>query len=442
MTLSTHKLFDMRTLILNILFILLISFISYGQKYYTLTSGNYNNTTNVWSLNGVTPCGCFPSYNLISDTLIVNHPVNLTGNITANTQSKIQVNSAGSMSNSAVNVTVSNSLVLADGSFSINRLIVDAGATFEITNSTLFINASLDIYGTFISDFSNIYVNIGNIDIYPSGSFIVLDGTRIHFTNGNFENSGITDICSSCCISFSKGNVTNQSSGSFIGGGFVLTDLGNIKNFGSWSPAISWCSNGNDVGMTSPENCSLANDLCIFVPLPTELVYFDGFVQDEHNILVWETASENNIDYYQIDRSKDGLDWEFVEKVNALGSSQQINQYSTVDQDQTSGIIYYKLSQIDLDGSTKLSQTLSLINNANAAMIIYPNPTNDFVIVQLEQNNRYKTLKVVDAFGKQLNQVEIGDTFTLEIQLPAKTGIYFIQAEGEDFTDTYTLMKN
>lgn len=432
----------MRTLILNILFILLISFISYGQKYYTLTSGNYNNTTNVWSLNGITPCGCFPGYNLISDTLIVDHPVNLTGNMAANSLSKIQVNPTGSMSNSAVNVTVSNSLVMANGSFSINKLTVDAGATFEVSNSTLFINASLDIYGTFISDFSNIYVNLGNIQIYSTGSFIVLDGTRIHFTNGNFENSGLVNICSSCCISFSKGNVTNNSGGSFTGGGFVLTDSGNIKNFGSWVPEISWCSNGNDVGMTSPENCALANDLCIFVPLPTELVYFDGFVQDEHNILVWETASESNADYYRIERSKDGEHWELIEEVDAIGSSQELNQYSSVDQDQTHGIVYYKLSQIDLDGSTKLSQTLSLINNSSAHMIVYPNPTDDHVTVQLEQNNQYRTLKVVDAFGKQLNQVEIGDTFTLEIQLPDKTGIYFIQAEGEDFTDTYTLIKN
>jgi hypothetical protein len=62
-----------------------------SQTYYTLTSGNWNNTTNVWSLNGTTPCGCFPGNTLVSDTLYVSHPLNLTAHINASATSKIQV---------------------------------------------------------------------------------------------------------------------------------------------------------------------------------------------------------------------------------------------------------------------------------------------------------------------------------------------------------------
>jgi hypothetical protein len=432
----------MRTLILDIIFLLLISFISYGQKYYTLTSGNWNNTTTVWSLNGSTPCGCYPGNSLVTDTIVVNHPLSLTAHLNASTLSKIQINSGGSLSNSLFDIYIANSVVLANGSINVKKLTVAAGAAFTISNSTLMINAAIDIYGSFQATFSNIYVLAGNIEVFSTGSFVIGNGSRINFTNGNFRNEGLTSICSVCCLSFDKGNVTNEISGTFTGGGSVTTSLGNIKNFGTWDPLIRWCSNGSDVGMVSPENCILANDMCLYVPLPTELVYFDGFTQNEYNTLIWETASENNTDYYLIESSKDGLNWNFLEEVDAAGTNQVLNKYNFVDQNKNSGLIYYKLSQIDLNGTTKLSQTLSLINDSEAQLILYPNPTNDQVTIQLQKNNPYTQLKIVDALGRQLNQLEIGDTFTLEIQLPVNAGIYFIQAEGEDITDTYTLIKN
>ena len=146
----------MKLFTLNTLFFFLISFVSYGQTYKTLASGNWNNVTNVWSTNGVTPCGCFPGNNITSDTVIVNHPLTLNASLNANSLSKIQINSSGSLTNPSFDVTISNSIVLANGSLSIRKLDVAAGGTFALTNSVLMINGSIDINGVFTSSFSNI----------------------------------------------------------------------------------------------------------------------------------------------------------------------------------------------------------------------------------------------------------------------------------------------
>jgi hypothetical protein len=431
----------MKPFILNALFFFLISFVSYGQTYNTLASGNWNNVTSVWSTNGVTPCGCFPGNIMNSDTIIVNHPLTLNASLNANSLSKIQVNSSGSLSNSSFDVTISNSIILANGSLSIRKLAVEAGGKFSITNSVLMVNGSIDINGEFTSILSNIYFAGGNMQVFNTGSIIIGNGTRIHFNVGNFKNGGITSICSTCCISFDQGNVTNDATGTFLGGGSVITTSGNIKNLGIWSTALSWCSSGIDIGMPTPEDCITTNNICLFAPLATELVSFDGFIEDNQAVLEWETASETNSDFYIIEYSNNGVDWEKIMEVEAQKTTNNISQYSIIDNLTNYGICYYKLRLIDINGQEKLTRQLSLINQSSADLIFYPNPANEVIFIQLNKKHLYTSLKIVDALGREIKKIEIGDIFTHEIQLPDENGIYFILAEGEELTNTFTFIK-
>ena len=431
----------MKLFTLNTLFFFLISFVSYGQTYKTLASGNWNNVTNVWSTNGVTPCGCFPGNNITSDTVIVNHPLTLNASINANSLSKIQINSSGSLTNPSFDVTISNSIVLANGSLSIRKLDVAAGGTFALTNSVLMINGSIDINGVFTSSFSNIYFAGGNMQVFNTGSIIIGNGTRIHFNVGNFKNGGITSICPTCCISFDQGNVTNDATGTFTGSGSVITTSGNIKNFGTWSTALSWCSSGVDVGLPTPEDCITTNNICLFAPLATELISFDGFIEDNQAVLTWETASETNSDFYLIEHSENGSDWQKITEVKSQKTTNNISQYSIRDNLYNYGICYYKLSLMDINGQEKLTRQLSLINQSSADLIFYPNPANEVLFIQLNKKHLYTSLKIVDALGREIKKMEIGDTFTFEIQLPDKNGIYFILAEGEGLTNTFTFIK-
>jgi hypothetical protein len=432
----------MKTLLLNLCIFSFTTFFSFSQKYYTLASGNWNNTTNVWSLNGVTPCGCFPGNNLLTDSVYINHPVSLTATINASTLSKIQINPGGNLSTNTFDMVINNSIVLANGSVSIRNLSIATGGRFEIYNSTLIVSINMDIYGSFYSQFSNISAMGGNIQVFPSGSFIIGDHSRLHFLNGNFKNEGYVSICSNCCLSFDKGNVTNEAGATFTGGGTVTSSVGNIKNYGTWDPTITYCSSGNDVGMVSPENCSLANQICTFAPLPTDLVSFSGYAEENVNLLYWETASETNTDHYKLDRSIDGINWNLLGQINSTSPTGNIYTYNFSDYNALEGLTYYRLSKLNTNGDTEFSRTLSVFRNGNEDILIYPNPTSDKVWVQIKPNNSIAYICLTDISGRVIKEIETGDALSFELQLPNDNGLYFIHSEGQDFTHTYTLVKN
>ena len=101
------------------------------------------------------------------------------------------------------------------------------------------------------------------------------------------------------------------------------------------------------------------------VNLPIELLYFKGSVYNSDNILHWSTASEDNNDYFTIEKTKDGIDWEVVDREPGAGNSSNQLYYSLVDENVESIINYYRLKQTDYDGKFKYSDIISIDNRNN-----------------------------------------------------------------------------
>ena len=101
------------------------------------------------------------------------------------------------------------------------------------------------------------------------------------------------------------------------------------------------------------------------VNLPIELLYFKGSVYNSDNILHWSTASEDNNDYFTIEKTKDGIDWEVLDREPGAGNSSNQLYYSLVDENVESIINYYRLKQTDYDGKFKYSDIISIDNRNN-----------------------------------------------------------------------------
>jgi hypothetical protein len=101
------------------------------------------------------------------------------------------------------------------------------------------------------------------------------------------------------------------------------------------------------------------------VNLPIELLYFKGSVYNSDNILHWSTASEDNNDYFTIEKTKDGIDWKIVKREPGAGNSSNQLYYSLVDENVESIINYYRLKQTDYDGKFKYSDIISIDNRNN-----------------------------------------------------------------------------
>lgn len=101
------------------------------------------------------------------------------------------------------------------------------------------------------------------------------------------------------------------------------------------------------------------------VSLPIELLYFKGSKYNSDNILHWSTASEDNNDYFTIEKTKDGMAWEIIDKEPGAGNSSNQLYYSSVDENVESIINYYRLKQTDYDGKFKYSDIISIDNRNN-----------------------------------------------------------------------------
>ena len=105
--------------------------------------------------------------------------------------------------------------------------------------------------------------------------------------------------------------------------------------------------------------------------LPIELVEFNGKENGANNLLYWITASEQNNDYFTIERTVDGENWETVSTIMGAGNSQSTLNYSYSDDEYVRGKInYYRLSQTDFDGNGEMFNIVSIDNTLNKRTIV------------------------------------------------------------------------
>jgi hypothetical protein len=427
--------------ILTCLLSSILYFSSVSQTFTTLTSGNWNNTTNVWSTNGVTPCGCFPGNNLNADTLKIGHALTLTAHLSATTLSSIQVDPGGSMNNSLFDVSISNSIVLANGNVNIKKLTILAGGNFQLQNSILVLNGNSDIYGILQTTNSTIHILTGNIQVFPGATAQLNSGTHIHFSNGNYRNEGTTNICSSCCISFDKGSVLNTAGSSMNGSGSLLVNAGSIKNYGTWNPSITWCASGADVGMTSPENCSLSNQICTFGPLAMELLSFDGWMHPGFTELIWVVSSANHALSYTIEQYQTTESWKVIsEPFNSESLDNAVRYRMEVTIPDGNGI--YRLTARNQDGTTEFVAHASPKSFDSEEIIVYPNPFDEGIIIKAAPYQKIKEAVLLDLQGRQCAQMQLEDFSTVPWKPDVKAGCYQLAITFENETKFWKICKN
>ena len=110
--------------------------------------------------------------------------------------------------------------------------------------------------------------------------------------------------------------------------------------------------------------------------LPIELISFDANIIDRSVELVWKTNAELNNDYFTIERSIDGLNFEFFEQIDGAGNTSSKMIYTLFDVDPFQGLSYYRLKQTDVDGSTKIVGIEAVNFSSDSELNIFPNPAN------------------------------------------------------------------
>ena len=114
-------------------------------------------------------------------------------------------------------------------------------------------------------------------------------------------------------------------------------------------------------------------------PLPVELLNFNVRLNKIKKIadILWTTVTEINSDYFTIEKTKNGLEYYFVNNVKAAGNSNYKIDYKTIDQEIWNGFSYYRLTQTDFDGKKYYSELREIYYNEDSRnMEVFPNPSN------------------------------------------------------------------
>ena len=188
--------------------------------------------------------------------------------------------------------------------------------------------------------------------------------------------------------------------------------------------------------------------------IPIELSTWKGTVLGSINQLNWTTLTERNTRFFEIERSNDGKTFAVIGQIKAAGNSLSPIKYDFDDEKPLPSIGYYRLKTIDLDGSSSVSNTLTLIRNGQKAkdLNVFPSPTNNILHVFFISNNDKATneWRILDGFGKLVqtfsrpakasNNDEVM-TETLDIS-HLTPGLYLVQLIQNNEISTTRFVKN
>lgn len=157
-------------------------------------------------------------------------------------------------------------------------------------------------------------------------------------------------------------------------------------------------------GATDVHTLEIPVNVC--VSLPVTYTYIKAFNAGEgKNTIEWQTVLESDHAYFQVEKSNDARRFEALGQpiTQPVSVNAQFKTYQTTDQNPGGGNTYYRIRQVDADGTTNLSPIIATTREAGAnLLVISPNPVRDILKVELatERTGEY-TIELFDATGRK-----------------------------------------
>jgi hypothetical protein len=313
---------------------------------------------------------------------------------------------------------------------------------------TSFLYTTSDCSGTSYNPSDALFVDGDEIVIQP-GAIVVISA------NLTLSDRIIITIYGKLLIQLPGGggpgqlNLTNTSSTVVLMAGSVLactSDGSTAENcsssdqitVGTGGSKTTWKGSGIDDVNNGPRPVSLTN-----TGLPIELLSFKASAGLIKISISWATASELNFDYFDIEKSSDGKNFQSIAKVSGHGTTNERNDYSLEDEKPYIGKNYYRLKSVDFDGYTEYFNIMLVNFDGSKGFSIAPNPS-DGVSFTTETNFVPQTrayISVYTTVGAEIAHFEVyGDKSEVVLPVKLASGIYYAKYISGDFTATNRLV--
>lgn len=293
------------------------------------------------------------------------------------------------------------------------------GAFSAIQNSNSFNVADTGNYKAYIVDscgsqfIYNVFVDtLAFQPIFVAGNRCLGDSVRLSMLSSPFIN-----------YEWTKPNNTTVSGNSLSINPITIADNGNytIKRF----IEIAGCKD------TTIQIYNLVAPSCI---LPVELVYFNVDCLDNQQLFSWQTASELNNNYFEIEQSTDAINFKTIGKIYTKnGNANFIQNYRFTYTNDNNNCIYFRLKQVDNDGHYSYSKVV--VKNCNFIknyITIYPNPATDNITIDWNNINGKKSIQIYNSIGQEVISTTTANNNTYIDISNLPNSIYIINLSIDD----------
>ena len=190
----------------------------------------------------------------------------------------------------------------------------------------------------------------------------------------------------------------NSAIGSATIGSIGTSSFSNVADSSNNGPESAVDPN-NDGNATEPgENAPTPFN---FGTLPVKFISVNAFLVDKTSAMVkWAVATPTvNSDKFEVEYSADGKNFNTIGKVEIDNTNQSNHQF--LHNDISTGNLYYRIKETDVDGEFVYSDIIVLHNNSAGGVVIFPNPANNYITITAPTNGPGKTQIILyDAVGQ------------------------------------------
>jgi hypothetical protein len=296
---------------------------------------------------------------------------------------------------------------------------------FTVSGGTLTVNGTLTITGSItLSGNGDIIIN-GSLTIGSSGS---LTG------NGNLTINGSLTVQDGASLTQSGGGTTDGT-GIILVEGTGTVDQDIVDELTVTAGGDGDCTDGC-CGSTA--DCETAQ--------PVTLSSFKGRTFEKAIHINWSTESEENFDYFNIERSIDGKTFNTLGTKKGAGNSKNKIDYSFIDYGPIYGLAYYRLTAIDIDGTFEIFKAITVSFVPDDLLVsIYPNPIQDNKFnlnINLGTIANIKRVTIIDINGALIKQIDLLNNTTFVDADFVNKGIYFAKIQIDNYFVTKRIIVN
>jgi len=231
-----------------------------------------------------------------------------------------------------------------------------------------------------------------------------------------------------------------DASASFTYGTVSYSPVDPMTLFGTNFPYFGFT--GSTGGLNNLQTACLSPTLI----LPVSLTRFTASCNNEKVELSWETASETNNDYFEIERSYDGLYWYYIGRIIGAGNSNEQIDYNFIDKDINGDkTVYYRLKQVDYDGQSSYSESITsnCKNQHQLSVYVYPDLNNKKTTIYFSQMTTSEyNLDIINNLGIVVQTCKIpkgSNNFIVpeNTNTPMGTYIFTIYNDNERFVEKH-----